>query len=76
MKIKNNELKEMANIANTNKNDYSTAIEIKENELLVQFNANYLYSLKGQHSMELGLIIYQQWSLIRLLRVYQLERVT
>ena len=54
MKIKNNELKEMVAIANTNKNDYATAIEVKENELLVQFNANYLYSLKGQHSMELG----------------------
>lgn len=54
MKIKNNELKEMVAIANTNKNDYATAIEVKENELLVQFNANYLYSLKGEHSMELG----------------------
>lgn len=54
MKIKNNELKEMSNIANTTKNDYSTSIEVKENELLVQFNANYLYSLKGEHSMELG----------------------
>lgn len=54
MKIKNNELKEMVAIANTTKTDYSTAIEVKENELLVQFNANYLYSLKGQHSMELG----------------------
>lgn len=54
MKIKNNELKEMVAIANTTKNDYSTAIEVKENELLVQFNANYLYSLKGEHSMELG----------------------
>lgn len=54
MKIKNNELKEMVAIANTTKNDYSTAIEVKENEMLVQFNANYLYSLKGKHSMELG----------------------
>ena len=54
MKIKNNELKEMVAIANTTKNDYSTAIEVKENELLVQFNANYLYSLKGEHSIELG----------------------
>lgn len=54
MKIKNNELKEMVAIANTTKNDYSTAIKVKENELLVQFNANYLYSLKGEHSMELG----------------------
>lgn len=54
MKIKNNELKEMVAIANTIKNDYSTSIEVKENELLVQFNANYLYSLKGEHSMELG----------------------
>ena len=54
MKIKNNELKEMVAIANTTKNDYSTSIEVKENELLVQFNANYLYSLKGEHSMELG----------------------
>lgn len=54
MKIKNNELKEMVAIANTTKSDYSTSIEVKENELLVQFNANYLYSLKGQHSMELG----------------------
>ena len=54
MKIKNNELKEMVAIANTTKSDYSTAIEVKENELLVQFNANYLYSLKGEHSMELG----------------------
>lgn len=54
MKVKNNELKEMVAIANTTKTDYSTAIEVKENELLVQFNANYLYSLKEQHSMELG----------------------
>lgn len=54
MKITNNELKEMVAIANTNKNDYATVIEVKENELLVQFNANYLYSLKGEHSMELG----------------------
>lgn len=54
MKIKNNELKEMVAIANTTKTDYSTAIEVKGNELLVRFNANYLYSLKGEHSMELG----------------------
>lgn len=54
MKIKNNELKEMVAIANTTKDDYFTSIEVKENELLVQFNANYLYSLKGEHSMELG----------------------
>lgn len=54
MKIKNNELKEMVAIANTTKTDYSTAIEVKKNELLVQFNVNYLYSLKGEHSMELG----------------------
>ena len=54
MKIKNKELKEMVTIANTTKNDYSTAIEVKKNELLVQFNFNYLYSLKGKHTMELG----------------------
>lgn len=54
MKIKNNELKEMVAIANTTKDDYSTAIEVKKNELLVQFNSNYLYSLKGKHTMELG----------------------
>ena len=31
MKIKNKELKDMVAIANTTKNDYSTAIEVKEN---------------------------------------------
>lgn len=54
MKIKNQELKEMLDIAMLDKNSIDTVLNICENEILWKLNENLTYKLQGEHNIPIN----------------------